>query len=385
MTLGCQQVIPDPPLPDPKEPEAPDPGPPAVDCVPWTEFTVDDLELEGLQLLQVIEVGDEIPLITGRPFMVRALLRHTGEDNEPLEAPIQVTVHVANESGHFETVIAKGPDCVPAVADLKEMSSTYNAVVPAEALEGTVSVYATVSTTGDGGGEIPGLRWPPEGSIDLAVVEPTPFHLTLVPITYGDVPADIDGVDPSAYLTGVYARFPLDEVDAVFREPFLTDSIEDETWQQASSRILRELDQLRRADESDRHYYGLLPLAAFSPGGGRGFIGRPVAIGRDISVSGSRSGLISHELGHNFGLQHVPRCDGSLEGADPDYPHEKGQIGVYGYDWDLDQLMLPTSGDVMSYCPPWWISDYHYKKILDFRAAEAMSAGTGEGSSSQAR
>lgn len=325
-----------------------------------------------MQVLQVIEVGDDIPLINGRPFLVRVQLRYARAEAKPLDAPIQVEVHVSNEVGLDEIVVAEGPACIPTVVDLDDMSTTYNAIVPAEWLVADVSIHVTASTTGDQGVEITGLRLPQEGDLNLAVVQPPPFRITFVPIIYNGIDADIEGVEAREYvMSWTYPRFPFNEVDAVYREPMATSGEDGETWSAASSRILGELAQLRLSDGSDRYYFGLLPLEAFSPGGGMAIGSQPIAIGRDVNLNGARGGIVAHELGHNFGLQHVPLCDGDLTGSDPNYPHEKGAIGVYGYDWDAKRLVLPSSGDIMSYCPPWWISDYHYKKVLEFRAAEA--------------
>ncbi len=369
-------VPPKPKDPDPPGPKDPDP-PPTPDCAPWADLTLPDLTLAGMQVLQVIEVGGAIPLITGRPALVRVLLSAgPGASDKPLDAPIAVYVHVTNTEGLDESIEAVGPDCVPRAVHLDRIDSTYNAVIPREWLAGDVTIVASV--TGDpGAGDIgPDLRFPEDGPRPYEVVSPPPFHITIVPITYGDIVADIEGIDAAEYVTGwTWPRFPLDGFDAEYRAPLVTVAVEGETWDQASSRMIRELEAARTADGSDRYYFGLLPLEAFSPGGGKGRLGQPLAVGRDRNLDGTAgSGLVAHELGHNFGLQHVPRCDGDRSAADPDYPYERGMTGVYGYDWQLHKLMLPTAGDIMSYCPPWWISDYHYAKILEFRAAEALWA-----------
>jgi hypothetical protein len=65
-----------------------------------------------------------------------------------------------------------------------------------------------------------------------------------------------------------------------------------------------------------------------------------------------------HELGHSQGRYHVA-CSGGEGGPDPDYPHEGGVIGVFGYSIYGHQLYLPQSArDYMTYCPGYWISDY---------------------------
>lgn len=342
-------------------------------CSAWTDSMMDELVLEGTQVIQVVEVGGTLPLITGRPALVRVLLKAPANVGRSLYAPITLTLHVKNSAGLSESLEAEGPDCVPFNLNLDDIRSTYNAVIPSDWIVGDLGLHITISLADEPMSAAHEVRFPDQGTYDYEVVVPPPFNITFVPITYGDIAADIDGINASTDLMKTaWQVFPLDEFDAEFGEPLVMDEVEGESWYDVTARALRLLSTKRTVDGSARYYFGLLPLEAFSPGGGRGYIGSPVALGRDRNVDGTvGAGLVAHELGHNFSLRHVPNCDGDTTGADPDYPHERGRIGVYGYDWDKQTLMLPTSGDMMSYCPPWWISDYHYHKVLEFRAQEA--------------
>ncbi len=76
--------------------------------------------------------------------------------------------------------------------------------------------------------------------------------------------------------------------------------------------------------------------------------------------------LFTHELGHNFGLDHAP-C-GNPGVPDPNYPYRDGTIGV----WNLDRMDFDTGGpvvrtprdyDLMSYCGPKGMSRYHYERV----------------------
>jgi hypothetical protein len=72
-------------------------------------------------------------------------------------------------------------------------------------------------------------------------------------------------------------------------------------------------------------------------------------------------GTAIHEVGHAHGRQHAP-C--GVYDPDPNYPYSGAGIGVWGYDLVSDQLMSPSSYvDFMSYCDPYWISDYTYKAV----------------------
>jgi hypothetical protein len=89
-------------------------------------------------------------------------------------------------------------------------------------------------------------------------------------------------------------------------------------------------------------------------------------IGQPVSVGRTDEGTYAHELGHNVGLRHAP-C-GSPAGADPDYPYDNGDIGVWGYDLRRSRLLNPEQyADLMGYCRPRWISDFSFLKAMDYR------------------
>ena len=66
---------------------------------------------------------------------------------------------------------------------------------------------------------------------------------------------------------------------------------------------------LRSSDGSSAYYYGLVKVGYGSGVAGVGYIGIPVSIGVDRSLS-----TVLHELGHNFGLTHAP-CGGASSPA----------------------------------------------------------------------
>ncbi|PRP93192.1 hypothetical protein ENSA5_44590 [Enhygromyxa salina] len=77
------------------------------------------------------------------------------------------------------------------------------------------------------------------------------------------------------------------------------------------------------------------------------------------------SGTIVHEIGHNQGLQHVfcPQAATEAASPDPNYPHEGGKIGVYGFGIRSFKLYTPTAAhDYMTYCGNAWVSDWTWNK-----------------------
>jgi hypothetical protein len=129
--------------------------------------------------------------------------------------------------------------------------------------------------------------------------------------------------------------------------------------------ILSEVDALRTADNAPAnvHYYGVVDPSYTSGIAGLGFVGGPTAIGWDRGINDQ---IMAHEIGHNWGRNHSP-C-GNPSGVDPNYPYPGGVIGVYGFDGATNTLYAPaTNFDLMSYCHPYWVSDYTYEGVLAYR------------------
>ncbi|MCE7983313.1 MAG: hypothetical protein DYG89_19235 [Caldilinea sp. CFX5] len=94
---------------------------------------------------------------------------------------------------------------------------------------------------------------------------------------------------------------------------------------------------------------------------------------------------LAHELGHNYGREHVDQtasslnCGGSTPaGPDSNYPYDTCTIGAAntynGFDTQSQTLVLPTTaGDLMSYATTRWTSKYTWDAIL--AEVEASSAG----------
>ena len=148
------------------------------------------------------------------------------------------------------------------------------------------------------------------------------------------------------------------------------------------------LDFLRREwnlnAQADEYYYGIFPEFNVDQGCGRAE--RPGYVAVQTPLDHCGEGTPAHEIGHNLALMHAPwDCWGEydIENVDPEYPYDKAELGprrgwlASGEKFVSDESE-ETHFDVMAYCSPYFISDYHYKKALEYRIEEAIAhrAGT---------
>ncbi len=89
---------------------------------------------------------------------------------------------------------------------------------------------------------------------------------------------------------------------------------------------------------------------------------------------------IAHEMGHNLNRRHVD-C-GNPDNVDTGYPYPTDQIANvgpanhYGFDVRTLTVIAPDAArDIMSYCRPYWTSDYTWKALLNRISSGRMSSG----------
>jgi hypothetical protein len=209
------------------------------------------------------------------------------------------------------------------------------------------------------------------------------LNVRLVPVIQaarGDT-ARINESNKANFILPMERMFPVASIDADIREPYTYNGAELQSGGTNWIGLLSEINAVRVAEASGRIYYGVVRVGYSSGVAGLGYIGVPAAIGWDHQPSAT--GVMAHELGHNFGRLHAP-C-GNPAGVDGAYPYSGATIGAFGYDIYAGVVKFPVLRDLMSYCDPPWISDYTYKGIFNFRASNPMIASAVTASSATTR
>jgi hypothetical protein len=144
------------------------------------------------------------------------------------------------------------------------------------------------------------------------------------------------------------------------------------------------LTRQRAADRvpSDTYYFGLMqPTATQAEFCARGCImGMSpqltwVSPSNQVGIAGWYPGttdaslqyaatIVGHELGHSHGRGHAPcPTTGGPTGVDPKFPIPQAGIGDWAWNSRVNRPVPPTNKDMMSYCPPFWVSAYTYQAL----------------------
>ena len=323
------------------------------------------------QAVQSLE--NPVPLVAGKPALLRVFVTNGGMADAK-RPPVRATFY-RNNLPVYTAEIPGGDYSLPDRPEEGDLAASSNAHIPAYVVRPGLEMVIEIDP-----GSIPdsatdaARRLPSSGRLALEVTEVPPLDLTLVPFlwtwepdwTLADYAAGLSPDDELFRMTR--ETLPVGDFHLSVREPVWT-SVASEAKNTIS--MLVEVFVVRILDGARGHYMAILPAServgvATIPG--------------TIGVSALDGYTIAHELGHNMNLRHAP-CGGPA-GLDPDYPYVDGTTGAWGYDLLAGSLVSPQNHDLMSYCPPGWISDFHFVKALIYRrslgtpvpAARAASA-----------
>lgn len=315
-----------------------------------------------------------VAIVAGRPALMRLFI---GYDNDYNHLPVTARLYINNAEEPI--VVAKTIEVLPSEGTL---DSTLNIPIPGELIAPGMT-YRVELKQDPGAIEATGLvRYPAEGDEALEVKsDGMTLKLVIVPIQYGaDGSNRLPDTSPEqlkAYEDTFMGSYPIPKVEVSVREQPMQ-------WTGVISpngagfgEILDALVTQRNKDNvaDDVYYYGAFSPSAseggFCGGGcvaGLSYIGSAGSAQLRAAVGLGYKGSIStdtaqHEIGHTFGRDHSPGC--GADKPDPNYPYSGGDIGVYGYDIVKGKLFTPKAADFMSYCAPYWVSDYTFMKLFD--------------------
>lgn len=301
-----------------------------------------------------------VPLVAGEPALLRVFV--TAENPRGAQIPPArarfylggVEIHVADIPG------TSAP--LPTDLDEGDLNLSANAQIPGGIVQPGLEMVIEVDPENT---LAPGIgltrRIPEAGRLAIDVRLVPPLDLTLIPFV-GSGSADSSIVNVVSDMAGAPGDhdllrptldlLPVGALSVTPHSPVLT------TTRDAVGLVF-ETEAIRVLEGGDGHYMGMMSEA--EPGAS----GAAVPGGRS-SFSVPDGTVMAHEFGHNFGLGHAP-CDSS----DPDlsYPFRDGEIGAWGYDVQGRALVSPETPDLMSFCDPRWIGDYHFANALRHRRA----------------
>jgi hypothetical protein len=214
------------------------------------------------------------------------------------------------------------------------------------------------------------------------------MKVVMVPVAYSgpgcSATVDASEATLARYADAMYQQNPLETLDIRWDPPYVVSDL-DLTDSGDFFTLLGRAQQYRasQAPDPNTYYYLLFDNcgACIGAGGGGCLLGvapgtpdasmaaasMRVAIGTQ-RLSGSEVGIDTfvHEIGHTQGRAHVACPGTSAAGPDTTYPHEGGEIGVWGFGVrDFQIRNATTHTDYMSYCNPTWVSDWQWKATYD--------------------
>jgi hypothetical protein len=331
-------------------------------------FTID-----GMTLTQVVQnYAGTVPLVSGRDAFIRVFARAS----KPNDNATTVRARFYQDETLVRTLVLQRSGSVPLSVDQSSLSNSWNGLLSAQYIRPGLRVLFDVdpdNTTAEASEN--DNSFPSSGTPQAVDVrDAAPLRLTLVPIIQRfdkSLVGNVSDANKENFLGDARRMLPIVDIDAEVHAPYTTtDSLEltsndgNNEW----LRVLSEMNTLRIAESSQRHYYGVVKVSYNSGVAGYGYVPGRAAVGWDYIPSGRN--VFAHEVTHNFGRSHAP-C-GGVAGADPQFPYAGGTIGVYGYDLTNSTLKVPSAVDLMGYCSNPWISDYNYVGAMTWRQSNPV-------------
>lgn len=348
---------------------------------------VDALVLRGVTLFQTIAIplaqdcaaiatADRVaPIVAGRAAMVRATL-----DKSASWEATEVAARVELSSARGEESFTGACTSIGAGEGTAELQVE----IPAASMHSDTGWSLSVAAC-DGGTLV---AFPGAGRVELGAETTGVLRVHLVPFEVGGFVPDTSPRVIDGFRAALGAHYPVTDVEITVGavEP------DDGGGQVDMGALLIRIVQIQEANlfasgdldpaRAGIYYYGLVTGAATREefcdecptGTSEAGLGERAgsAVGAAFADALSQSTLV-HEMGHMHGLLHST-C-GDPDGQDPSFPYADGATHTEGWDARTGELVPPTHNDLMGYCQPRWVSDYNYRKLVDWVQLAATWGG----------
>ena len=318
-------------------------------------------EPQGAYLTQAVQSRElPIALLAGEEALLRVF--PTARRSNSASIPkVRATFYRDGSVVHSVDIDSK-PGPVPTTVDEGALAMSANATVPADVVQPGLEMAIEIDPDGalDAGLGV-ASRIPRTGRMAVKVRTMPVFDVTFIPFLWESDP-DSSVVDLVAEMEADPMGHPkLHLTRTVLPVGELKVTAHAAVWSDSNKAIdlIRQVQLIRTMEGGSGYYMGLLSGESSGASG----IGN---IGQRTAYSVTSASVIAHEFGHNLSLQHTP-CGNPL-GIEPAFPYPDGSSGAWGYDFGAQSLVSPQDyKDLMSYCSPYWASDFGFDKALRYR------------------
>ena len=309
-----------------------------------------------------------VPLVAGEETLLRVFVRATHATSEGIP-PVRARFYLSGAE-RLVVDIANQSTAIPTEVDEGDLAKSANAEISGDIVQPGLEMVVEIDPDNTlDHGLLAVKRIPETGRMAVDVQAMPPLDLTLIPFLWASAP-DSSILDTTTGMAedsenhelvwGIRTLLPVRDLEVDAHEPVVSTSNE-------ALALLEQVEAIRVMEGGTGHYMGTMA------GSVTGASGLAFAPGRS-SFAVPNWWTMAHELGHNMRLYHAP-C--GLGDPDPSFPYPDGSIGRWGYDFrDGGALVEPSTADLMSYCSPRWISDFHFINALRFRLRDEGGANT---------
>ncbi|MCY4323427.1 MAG: fibronectin type III domain-containing protein [Gammaproteobacteria bacterium] len=313
-----------------------------------------------------------LPLIAGRETVVAVHTTHQAREAS------EVRVSVQDMSADEEQEEAAEPEPLAEIAEQigsERGGAGWQSValfrLPGSVLQNTIEMIVSLGAEQqlDDGSSMDSLRVP------VSATSLPDFSIRFIPIrTDSRTP---NAISTQAYMRNVYDFLPIaDDYDASVGA---THDYLAREWRirDAALELLHEWGSEAREGEL---WHGIFEHAGDGSPCGYAFQGIGVSLSAAHDPLNGCGGNIAQaqEIGHNLGLKHVDAGCSAGGSVDDDYPYLGGGTGPNSGWWFSESRFVAPHDryyDFMSNCEPAFVSDYHFRKVIDHRLSLAPSDG----------